>query len=94
MRHGILNQLQVYFSSTLKKAFDSLDHNILLTKLQVLGVSGKMLQWYYSYLDRMQRVRHNGQSSDETDLKCGIPQGSCLGPTLFIFLYKCCIFAY
>ena len=68
-----------------KKAFDSLDHNILLTKLQALGVSGKMIQWFSSYLDRMQQVRHNGQLSDEENFKCGIPQGSCLGPTLFIF---------
>ena len=68
-----------------RKAFDSLDHNILLTKLQAMGVSGKMMNWFLSYLDRTQRVRHNGQISDEITFKCGIPQGSCLGPTLFIF---------
>ena len=68
-----------------RKAFDSLDHNILLTKLQVLGISGRMLTWFSSYLDRKQRVRHNGEVSDETKFCCGIPQGSCLGPTLFIF---------
>ena len=68
-----------------RKAFDSLDHNILLTKLQTLGVSGKMLTWFQSYLDRTQCVRHNGEVSTETKFRCGIPQGSCLGPTLFIF---------
>ena len=68
-----------------RKAFDSLDHNILLTKLQALGISGKMLNWFYSYLDRTQRVRHNGDVSSEAKFRCGIPQGSCLGPTLFIF---------
>ena len=68
-----------------QKAFDSLDHNILLSKLQTLGSSGKMLNWFYSYLDRTQRVRHNGQVSSELKFKCGILQGSCLGPTLFIF---------
>ena len=68
-----------------RKAFDSLDHNILLAKLQGLGVSGKMLDWFFSYLDRTQRVRHDGNISDECKFKCGIPQGSCLGPTLFIF---------
>ena len=68
-----------------RKAFDSLDHNILLTKLQELGVSGKMLNWFSSYLNRKQRVRHNSDISSETKFCCGIPQGSCLGPTLFIF---------
>ena len=68
-----------------QKAFDSLDHNMLLLKLQTLGVSGKMLQWFYSYLDRTQRVRHHGKTSSEKNFICGIPQGSCFGPTLFIF---------
>ena len=58
---------------------------MLLRKLQVLGASGKMLQWFFSYLDRTQRVRHNGNISTEQKFICGIPQGSCLGPTLFIF---------
>ena len=68
-----------------RKAFDSLDHNILLSKIKALGASGKMLQWFDSYLDRTQCVRHNGSTSAEQKFKCGIPQGSCLGPTLFIF---------
>ena len=44
-----------------------------------------MLNWFNSYLNRTQRVRHNGCISRELDFTCGIPQGSCLGPTLFIF---------
>ena len=44
-----------------------------------------MLNWFNSYLDRTQRVRHNGEMSSEAKFRCGIPQGSCLGPTLFIF---------
>ena len=68
-----------------RKAFDSLDHNLLLNKLQELGIGGKMLSWFDSYLDRTQRVRHNGRMSTEVKFRCGIPQGSCLGPTLFIF---------
>ena len=68
-----------------RKAFDSLNHNKLLSKMQTLGASGKMLNWFSSYLDRTQRVRHNGKVSSEQIFKCGIPQGSCLGPTLFIF---------
>ena len=54
-------------------------------KIQMMGAGGKMLQWFNSYLDRTQRVRHNGNVSMEQKFKCGIPQGSCLGPTLFIF---------
>ena len=57
----------------------------LLLKTQALGASGKMLQWFDSYLDRTQRVRHNGNVSTEQKFNCGIPQGSCLSPTLFIF---------
>ena len=69
-----------------RKAFDSLDHNIILfNKLKSININGRMLQWFYSYLDRIQRVRHNGMSSLERKFQCGIPQGSCLGPTLFIF---------
>ena len=68
-----------------RKAFDSLDHNMLLSKIKRLGASGQMLSWFSSYLDRTQRVRHNGGISTEQIFKCGIPQGSCLGPTLFIF---------
>ena len=68
-----------------RKAFDSLDHNMLLTKIQRLGASGRMLNWFSSYLNRTQRVRHNGNMSTEQKFTCGIPQGSCLGPTLFIF---------
>ena len=68
-----------------RKAFDSLHHNMLLTKIKRLGASGHMLNWFSSYLDRTQRVRHNGNISSECVFTCGIPQGSCLGPTLFIF---------
>ena len=68
-----------------RKAFDSLDHNILFNKLKSVNLSGKMLQWFYSYLDRTQRVTHNEMSSNELKFVCGIPQVSCLGPTLFIF---------
>ena len=68
-----------------RKVFDSLDHNILLSKLQALGLSGNVLSWFNSYLNRTQRVRHNALISDELNFTCGIPQGSCLGPTLFIF---------
>ena len=82
-RNSKLNTGLVFLD--VRKAIDSLDHNMLSFKLQTLGTSGRMLQRFYGYLDRMQRVRHDGKSSKEQTFICGIPQGSCLGLTLFIF---------
>ena len=69
----------------ISKAFDSLDHETLLGKLGNIGLSNNSLKWFRSYLDRRQIVRYNGQISQACIFKNGIPQGSCLGPTLFIF---------
>ena len=67
----------------LKKAFDTVDHDILLKKMQKYGVSGNELAWFTSYLqDRRQLCKVN--SSRMEDIHCGVPQGSCLGPLLFI----------
>ena len=69
----------------LKKAFDTVDHNILLRKLSCYGVTGNALQLLKSYLiDRTQRSYVNGLLSTEQYVSCGIPQGSILGPFLFI----------
>ena len=68
-----------------RKAFDSLNHEILLRKLHNLGLSQTMLHWFTSYLDRFQTVRFNGSISSELKVLSGIPQGTILGPTLFIF---------
>ena len=70
----------------LSAAFDTVDHSSLLTSLQTrFGVSGKVLEWFASYLhDRSQRITINGTLSDSFSLQCGVPQGSCLGPILFV----------
>ena len=69
----------------ISKAFDSLDHGVLIDKLRKIRLKENSLCWFISYLDRQQVVRYNGMVSSACKFKYGIPQGSCLGPTLFIF---------
>ena len=69
----------------LKKAFDTVNHQILLTKLEHYGVRGVLLDWFKSYLSgRKQFVCFNGESSDCKEILCGVPQGSVLRPLLFL----------
>ena len=68
----------------LNKALDAVDHEILLTKMNRCGIQGKTLDWFKSYLtNRTQRCSVNGCLSDFTILKCGVLQGTILGPLLF-----------
>ena len=69
----------------LKKAFDTVDHEILISKLAKYGITGIENNWFKSYLtNRSQYCSIDGQVSDIMEIDCGIPQGSCLGPLLFI----------
>lgn len=70
----------------LKRAFEVVNRDILLRKLERYGLKGIVIKWFMSYLNnRTQRVKFNGILSDPINVKVGVPQGSVLGPLLFLF---------
>ena len=75
--------ISVFFD--LKKAFDTVDHHILFKKIYAYGIRGKVLKWFHSYLfNRSQYVIYDDMQSETHHVKCGVPQGSIMGPLLFI----------
>ena len=69
----------------LSKAFDTLNHDILLHKLNIYGIRGLANSWIKNYLsNRKQYVVYNNTNSTHSDIVCGVPQGSILGPLLFL----------
>ena len=88
----------------LRKAFDTVNHDILMQKVEHCGVRGVALSWLRSYLsNRTQCVYHENTLSDVKKIHCGVPQGSVLGPVLFLLyvndienvskVLKCILFA-
>ena len=69
----------------LQKAFDTIDHQILLKKMKYLGFSKNTITWFKSYLcERKFKISINTSYSSPASLLCGVPQGSTLGPLLLL----------
>ena len=79
------NEFTLRVSVDLSKAFDTVDHQILLKKLEYYGIAGNNLRWFENYLkDQQQFVSFEDNPTKKVTVTCGVPQGSILGPLLFV----------
>ena len=79
------NEFTIGVFIDLSKAFDTVDHRILLKKLTHYGVNGNNICWFESYLtNRKQFLSFNNKNTNFANITCGVPQGSILGPLLFL----------
>ena len=79
------NEVSAVIMLDMSAAFDEVDHDILINKMALYGFEGDALSWIKSYLSsRSQSVHIEGVLSDPLQLECGVPQGSILGPLLYI----------
>ena len=86
IRHGMDNgHYTGMVMIDLQKAFDTVNHSLLSDKLQALGLNNDAVSWFDSYLtNRTQKVDINSTFSKHRMVPCGVPQGSILGPLLFL----------
>ena len=81
---GVPFEIRIIFLD-ISKAFHKVWHQRLIFKLKQCGINGALLNWFHDYLsDRLQRVVVEGQSSSCGHIKARVPQGSVLGPLLFL----------
>ena len=72
----------------LLKYFDTVNYDILLMKLKCMGLNDVAVNWFWSYLTNRTQVRNVGDVlSEAKEISCGAPQGSILGPLLFLIQY-------
>lgn len=79
-----LGDIYNYINRESKKAFNTIDHSILISKLKLIDLNKSVISLLINYLSyRQQSMRINGVSSDLSNILCGVPQGSTLGSLLF-----------